>query len=362
LKTILSILNYFLTPLSLENELKKLAAREAYGIRSKNSLLFEDADVQSIFRWEVHSNLFFTKPTLSIIRDVRATRNRYGRVVKALAKVIEQMMKVPFDEKKVSFFDERFMKCLSEVEKYKEKRKEMEIKKLLDLEEKRKKEEIKEQKLLEQKKKKEKEESDKKIANNDNNNNNVKNTIEKTAKQPPVITEKDIKNAKSLEKQKNTMLSFFTKPTTTTTTTTKNPFNTINNNNNNNNNIYFSNNNNKYASSLLSQQQNNNNIVMAIDLFENSNEALDLTTTAINNSNKILNNNNNNSMVVDFEKNIVINNNNQTLIYNSNKNLLEFDKALKNGLDMKEILRKYSKRFIIIFYYFIIFKSWLTFI
>ncbi len=138
----------------LASEIPILAIRECYGYRQKNALLFEDESLVGLYRWEVHSMQFFSKPSQSIIREVKTVRNRYSRAVRAMVKVIEQIHKTPNDASKLPPLEEKVAKAYSEIEKAKEKRREYEQKKALELEDKLKKQEAAE------KKKKEKEEAD----------------------------------------------------------------------------------------------------------------------------------------------------------------------------------------------------------
>ena len=80
---------------------------------------------------------------------------RYSRGIKSIYKVIEQLQKIPYDEVKLIPIEERAIKCCIEIEKYKEKKKEIELKKKNDLEEKQKKEEMSKLKKKEKEQKKE---------------------------------------------------------------------------------------------------------------------------------------------------------------------------------------------------------------
>eukprot|EP01038_Epipyxis_sp_PR26KG_P006180 gene6180-8511_t len=180
---------------TLQIEIKELSNRESYGVRHKFSVLFDDEDPLAIFRWEIHSMMYFDKSSLAVIREVRAYRNRYARAIKAICKVNEQLLKFPFDATKMPPLEERSAKCLSEVEKAKEKRRELELKREADAEEKLKKEEQKELK------RKEKEEANEKKRQLQLATAALVKSSEKKAQDP--------KLTQQLEKQKNIMSSFF---------------------------------------------------------------------------------------------------------------------------------------------------------
>lgn len=138
---------------ALETELKLCAERVAYGIRSKQDI-FDNLDQECIWRWEVHALPSFRDSSQKLVKEVRALRNRYSRAIKAASSLIQHLRKKFDDNVKTVAFEEKVVKAMAEIEKFKEKRRELEAKRLSDLEEKSKREEAKE------KKRKEKEESE----------------------------------------------------------------------------------------------------------------------------------------------------------------------------------------------------------
>ena len=183
-----------LVGVDLKEKILSVAERKFYGNKSKNTSLFEDTDICGLFRWEINSFLLVSKHYQNVIKEVRSNRNRFGQAMKATARTIEQLQKIPYDESKVSVCEERLSKSVSDVEKYKERRKEMEMKRSKESEEKNRKEELKEQKR--------KELEGKKLALLESK---AASSTEKTQRVP---SEKELKNAQVLEKQKNMFLSF----------------------------------------------------------------------------------------------------------------------------------------------------------
>lgn len=188
-------------PIILSEELKQLAVRESYGIRSKNASLFEDTDIQAIWRWEVFTLAYFTKSSQTIVKESRLMRKKYGHVIKSHSNCIVQLMKVPYDETKVNMFEERIAKSTTEVEKSKERRREIEFKKAADNETKLQKEE---------ERKKQKNERDE-LINKKNLENALfqaeKKAIEDEKKRQKIELEQKAADLKA--KQSNKLLSFF---------------------------------------------------------------------------------------------------------------------------------------------------------
>jgi len=121
----------------LGEEIKTLAAREAYGIRRKNAEIYDCVEKQAIWRWNVHvPSKHLTKSGLKTFHDVNAIRKMYGKLVKAHHDVIKALERIPYDSAKVSAAEEKASKATGEYEKAKEKRREMEQKKLEKLAEK----------------------------------------------------------------------------------------------------------------------------------------------------------------------------------------------------------------------------------
>lgn len=131
------MLTKFADNLVLGEEIKTLAAREAFGIRRKNAEIYDCVEKQAIWRWNVHALAkHFTKTGLKIIHDVSVIRKMYGKLVKAHHDVIKALERIPYDSSKVSAAEEKASKANGEYEKAKEKRREIEQKKLDKLAEK----------------------------------------------------------------------------------------------------------------------------------------------------------------------------------------------------------------------------------
>ena len=123
--------------LILGEEIKTLGAREAYGIRRKNAEVYDCVEKQAIWRWNVHvPSKHLTKSGLKTFHDVSAIRKMYGKLVKAHHDVIKALERIPCDSVKLSTAEEKASKATGEYEKAKEKRREMEQKKLDKLAEK----------------------------------------------------------------------------------------------------------------------------------------------------------------------------------------------------------------------------------
>lgn len=193
----LQCIDKYCEPLKLSEDIKLLASRESYGLKGKNAPLFEDSDQLACWRWDTTSSIYFTKTGQGIIREVKTVRSRYSRAIKAVVKVVEQLKKMPYDEAKVAFTEEKLAKVVVEIEKAKEKRREMDGKRAADLEEKSKREAIKEEK------KREKEETE--LMKKEMNESIAFERAMK--KKKPSNTENEKKKA-LLEKQKNVFMNF----------------------------------------------------------------------------------------------------------------------------------------------------------
>jgi hypothetical protein len=181
----------------LNEEIKQLAAREAHGNRTSKVLLpFEDTDEVCLWRWEVNLGEYFSSTALAAVKEIRRIRGHFGRAIKSAAKVIEQIQKTPTDEAKISVCEEKATKSYSEVEKVREKRREMDRKRAADAESKRQKE------IAKEVKRKEKEEADEKKAAA------AAAAADKKFEKVKAVTEKDVKKAESLEKSKNLFMNF----------------------------------------------------------------------------------------------------------------------------------------------------------
>lgn len=152
------------------------------------------------------SNAYFSKAQVTVRSVAKAARGRYGKCLKASAKIIEQLLKSGAcaeggEGPKITILEEAAAKAQAEVAKSKEKRREMDR----IAEERLKKEMLKE--IL----RKEKEEAalgekKEKAAEKEREKEKEK---EKKEKQP---SEKEVKQAIVLEKQRNMMLGFFNTP------------------------------------------------------------------------------------------------------------------------------------------------------
>lgn len=143
-----------------------------------------------------YSNVHFSTSSLALRGTAKTVRARYGKLIKAAGKVVEQLGKSKGGaegEAEISRLEEAASKAQEEVMKAKERRREMDKKRASDVEEKAKKEALrlkKEENAAVERKEKEKEKEEKK-------------------KQP---TEKELKEAALLEKQRSVMLGFFNTP------------------------------------------------------------------------------------------------------------------------------------------------------
>jgi hypothetical protein len=203
---VLDAVERLLDSVVLAEEVKSLAVRQCYGNRSEKSLMFDCTDALAVWRWETHSMQHFTKPAQAVLREARTVRGRYSRALKAAQRVLEQLQKLPHSETKLAPLEERFAKCLQEVEKAKEKRREVEAKRAADAAERRRKDEAREQKRAE------KEEADRTRKAAAEASAAAKAalapaTAEKE-KKAPIVSEKAQKKALELEKSKNVFMNF----------------------------------------------------------------------------------------------------------------------------------------------------------
>jgi hypothetical protein len=203
---VLDAVERLLDSVVLAEEVKSLAVRQCYGNRSEKSLMFDCTDALAVWRWEAHSMQHFTKSAQAVLREARTVRGRYSRALKAAQRVLEQLQKLPHSETKLAPLEERFAKCLQEVEKAKEKRREVEAKRAADAAERRRKDEAREQKRAE------KEEADRTRkaaaeASAAAKASLAPATAEKE-KKAPIVSEKAQKKALELEKSKNVFMNF----------------------------------------------------------------------------------------------------------------------------------------------------------
>mmetsp|Transcript_23445 Transcript_23445/g.52623 ORF Transcript_23445/g.52623 Transcript_23445/m.52623 type:complete len:261 (+) Transcript_23445:1000-1782(+) len=136
-------------PMLFSEEIKTLAERKEYGTRAAGASMFADADALAVWRWEALRTQYFDKEAQGVMREVRGVRRLYSRSLKSISKVVEQFLKVPLVPAKVAGLEEKAAKCAVEVEKAKQKRRELEAKRVADGEERRRREEGREQKKVE---------------------------------------------------------------------------------------------------------------------------------------------------------------------------------------------------------------------
>jgi hypothetical protein len=211
------MLQRLLDPVILSEEIKRLAAREAYGVRGKNASLFEDCDVNAIWRWETVSLAHFSKPSQAVITEARTTRRRYGRLLRAIGKESEQLLKSAAtlkddgsrdeqdlseaENNKIKGCEEKSALALTEVVKAKEKRREVERKKAQRVEERLKKEEA------EEVKRREREDAAAAAAAAAA----LKKASQAQEKEKKPLSEKELKHQAELVKQKSLFNNFFVK-------------------------------------------------------------------------------------------------------------------------------------------------------
>ena len=147
-----------------------------------------------------YSNVHFSTSSLTLRGTAKTVRARYGKLIKAEGKVVEQLGKSKGGaegEAEISRLEEAASKAQEEVMKAKERRREMDKKRASDVEEKAKKEVLRlkkeENAALERKEKQAEKDKEK----------------EEKKRQP---TEKELKEAALLEKQRSVMLGFFNTP------------------------------------------------------------------------------------------------------------------------------------------------------
>ena len=199
---LLAELNHAANVQTLGEDIKSVARRESLGHRLKSSHPFEDDAVAAMWRWETFSAQHFSSPASSaILKEAKLVRGRYSRVVKAISKVIEQVSKLPYDESKVAPLEEKVSKAVAEVEKAKEKRREIEAKREKDAQEKASKEALKEQK------RKEKEEAD--LLKKQQQEAAAKAKADQQAEKEKKANEEKMKQAEKLRKQQTALKSFF---------------------------------------------------------------------------------------------------------------------------------------------------------
>jgi hypothetical protein len=218
------VLNTFIKSIYIESEssisilsfirdaIISASTREAYGIRSKDAVAFENIEPTSLWTWEITKVSCFTSSEQSIIKECQSVRRRYSRAIKAFLKVVDQLHCSKLaDDIKVLQAEEKAVRALSEVEKAKEKRVEIEKKKAADKLEKALKEEAR---LLKMKEKEEslarkREEAAAEAAALAEKKRIAEEAV--AAEKAAMLIEKkllEIKEAKKIEKQRNILHSF----------------------------------------------------------------------------------------------------------------------------------------------------------
>ena len=173
----------------------------------------------------MYSNSCFSKAGLSLRSVAKDSRRRYGKLVKAIVKIVDQLLLsskksdhtsgsssttcgVSPESVKIAILEESAAKALADVEKAKEKRRETDRKAAAAIEEKIKKDVQKEivraQKeeiaLLEKKEKASEKEKEKE---------KEKDKEKEKEKEKKVLTEKELKQAQELKQQRNMFTGFF---------------------------------------------------------------------------------------------------------------------------------------------------------
>lgn len=232
-------------PIVLEDEMKQIAKREEYGVAvppccsvaqgpedcpvvtgeiertesGKMQLESHEESATSLWRWECHLLSYFpthisvdkksNMSTSNIIGEIRSIRGKFSRLIKAIGKLMDQLVKDKgcIVEAKVTPIDTRIAKCAAEVEKYKDRVRESDRKKLQQATEAAEKEHIAEMKRKEKEelmeaRRREKEELQAK---------KLEETLAKQAekeKEKQLAAEKEAKKLAALNKQKSLLFNF----------------------------------------------------------------------------------------------------------------------------------------------------------
>ena len=204
-KQLISSLESYSNTLLISQLISSLAERKSYGNRHERASMFEDRDPMSVNRWEAFSMQHFTKTAQHIIIEARALRNRYSRSLKAIQKVVDQLKKKPLRDDVVVMLEERAAKSIAEIEKAKEKRREIEAKRVSDQKERDRKAEAIRLKRLE------KEETDR-LKRQEMEEKKMK---AMKGVMPPAVEEKKKTKKIAFEKEATLMKSLFTKSSST---------------------------------------------------------------------------------------------------------------------------------------------------
>jgi hypothetical protein len=227
----------------LDEEIKSLACREAYGTKAeKGTDPYQDATDSSMWRWDVVlASKYFSKAGQAMAREAKVNRKRYGVLVRALLKLKEQLAKTrSMDIAKVELCESSVTKAYSEISAASKRRKDAELKKKAMLEEKARKdaEVMKKKKITELEKEQAKAAKEAEILMKKEEQTRIKGEaarLKEIAKQEAAAEKARIAEEKSLEKErmkrlkeeeeaakiaknKKQMLGFFSAPAPVTTT------------------------------------------------------------------------------------------------------------------------------------------------
>jgi myosin heavy subunit len=222
--------------IELSEEIKVLAVRTCFGVAIKACNPFEETSPKCIYRWEAISTTnSFPDEAQAIIREMKATRSRYGKLVASIAKVAEAVSKQSDDsDAKVAELESRVSKLVLELEKAKEKKADSDRKRDARKEEDRKRKEEERLRREAEKVKKEQEKEAARLAKlREKEEANEKKRLEQQKRQQEKQVELDEKarekerevalkqkkqeeKVQVLEKQKNFFKNFLSKAATTT--------------------------------------------------------------------------------------------------------------------------------------------------
>ncbi len=205
------------TPHVLNEKIKILVERKCYGSKNKTALISEDKDEtgQAIYRWEIVSmNDYYNKPQQALIKECRVIRSRYGRLISSCHRILDCLIKVPLDAAKFVLLVEKYEKSNIENEKTKEKRREIERKKVLDMavrEQKEREKQAKEEEKRRAQEEKKREQDEKKREIEEK-----KREIEEKKR----LKEEEEKKKNAVKEKSSSMFKSFFKPATTSSSST----------------------------------------------------------------------------------------------------------------------------------------------
>lgn len=240
---LVAMLNGLQDEVVLAEEIKLIAVRTSFGATIKALNSFEDTNVFALYRWEVVTSSYFPDSLQPLLREVKATRGRYGRLIAAVWKLVEALKKphspkerAEERESKIVELESRVSKANLELEKAKDRKAELDRKReeerLRREEDKAKKEEEKNRKEAEKEAQrlqrlKEKEEAqEKKRLEAEKKQAEMEERLREKAKDKDltlsktkttgISNEKEQKIAMEREKQKSFFMNFLSKANTTT--------------------------------------------------------------------------------------------------------------------------------------------------